>query len=329
MDKTESESLAEEILTIIRKRAGHHFKAKEIADRVNRPEDEIIAAVDLLKNWGYDIKVDNDRRYIFRGAPDKFLDTEIRHQLKTRLLGNKIHAYNSIGSTNVIANQLAVSGEPEGSLVVADQQTKGRGRFRRVWHSPKDVGLYCSLVLRPKIHPSEAPGISLVTALATADTIKAFCDSEVKIKWPNDVLISGRKAAGILTELSAEPDLVNFVIVGIGVNINHKKTDLPAELRKQATSIRIESGKSVKRVEFLRRLLYQFEKEYLSFQKHGLAKLRKRLVDYSSLIGHQVTIRTGKRKVSGKAVDIDRQGLLIVETDEGRRAFSAGEVTTR
>jgi BirA family biotin operon repressor/biotin-[acetyl-CoA-carboxylase] ligase len=247
--------------------------------------------------------------------------------LKTKVIGRKIYSYKSIQSTNIAANQLAVSGASEGTLVVAEHQTKGRGRLGRSWHSPVNVGLYCSIVLRPKIHPTLAPGISLIAAVAVADTIAACGNLDVKIKWPNDVLISGRKTAGILTDLSAELDRVNFVVVGIGINVNQKKADFPEELKKSATSIRMALKKEIRRVELLQRLLRNFEKEYMIFKKSGLDKSRKKILKYSSLLNIEVDLRIGRKAIRGRVIDIDRLGRLVMETPDGVNCFNAGEVT--
>jgi BirA family biotin operon repressor/biotin-[acetyl-CoA-carboxylase] ligase len=328
MDKTELESLAEKVLEKIRSRPRQPFDRVKLARKYKVSAEDIAGAVGLLESWGYRIRADRTGAYIFEMAPDSYLSTEILHKLKTKTIGRMIHAYQSTRSTNTIANQLAVSGAPEGAIVVADQQTRGRGRLGRSWHSPEGVGLYCSILLRPRIHPRLAPGISLVAAVALADTISSYDKIEVKIKWPNDVLISRRKTAGILTELSAEIDRVNFIVVGIGVNINHRLSDFPDDLKPTATSVRIGLRKRVNRVEFLQRLLENFEKEYLSFKKSGLEKSIRKIRNYSSLINHEIQLKIGRKAITGKALDIDMDGRLVVRTAEGTKAFSAGEVTT-
>jgi len=321
------ENLAEKLLEKIRKINGRSFNRIRLAKNLKISENELDSAINLLKSWGYSIKTDRRGHIVYQSAPDSLISTEIEYKQKAKILACEIHTFKSVQSTNSMAHQLAVSGSPEGTLVVSEYQTKGRGRLGRAWFSPENCGIYCSLILRPKIHPTKAPGISLITAVAVAETIESYDDFKVSIKWPNDVLLSGRKVAGILTELSAELDRINFIIVGIGININHRRNDFPDDLRKLATSIRIDGKKKIRRVDFLQKLLYNFEKEYLIFKKSGLAKSRKKILKYSSLLNTEIDLRIGRKTVSGKVIDIDKMGRLVIETAEGIKSFNAGEVT--
>lgn len=329
MDNAKLESLAERLLIKLRARPGHVFDPAKLARGFRVTGGSISSAVGLLQSWGYTIKADRNGFYSFAAAPDSLLATEIAYKLRSKIIGKVIYAYRSVQSTNTIAHQLAVSGSPEGTLVVAEEQTRGRGRLGRSWHSPEKIGLYCSIILRPKVHPTLAPGISLITAVAVADTIASYGSFTVTIKWPNDVLVSGKKTAGILTELSAELDRTNFVIVGLGVNINHKRSDFPEEIRRSASSIRIALNNSIKRVEFAKDFLYNFEKQYLNFKKHGLAKSRKKILKYSSLINTDIKLKIGRKTISGNVLNIDEFGRLVVRTAKGIEIFNAGEVTAR
>jgi BirA family biotin operon repressor/biotin-[acetyl-CoA-carboxylase] ligase len=327
MEINNPELLAEKILDKIRRQGNHPVDRSKLAKGLKISDDELSAAIDLIKSWGYSIKYNSRGQIVFQSAPDRLISTEISYNLKAKTMGREIHAFKSVQSTNTVAYHLASSGVPEGTLVVAEIQTKGRGRLGRLWHSPENRGIYFSLVLRPKIHPTRAPGISLVSAVAVAETIAAYDDFKIGIKWPNDVLLSDRKVAGILTELSAELDRVNFVIVGIGINANHRRIDFPDDLRKTATSIRIDGKKRIRRVDFLQRLLYNFEKEYFAFKKSGLEKSRKKILKYSSLLYTEVGLKIGRKAVSGKVIDIDKLGRLVIETADGAQSFNAGEVT--
>ena len=329
MDKTELESLADKILAKIRSSPQHPFEAPKLSKALKASGDDIAAAVTLLKSLGYTVKIDRKRRYTFVDAPDSLLEAEISYGLKTKLLGRKVYAYQSVQSTNALAGHLAAAGAPEGTLVVAEHQTRGRGRLGRSWHSPGKLGLYCSIILKPRIHPTLAPGVSLITAVAVADTIASYGDVDVRIKWPNDILIASRKTAGILTELSAEIDRTSYIIAGVGVNINHKMSDFPEELRSKATSVRIGLNKIISRVEFTRKFLHNFEKQYITFKKHGLSKTRKNILKYSSLINTRVRLRIGRKTVAGNVLTIDEQGRLVIETAAGIEAYNAGEVTTQ
>ena len=322
------ELLADKVLEKMRAHPGQTTDPLKLAKIFKVTREHIIGAVGLLRCWGYTIRADRNGHYAFVSAPDNFLSTEISYRLNTRLIGKKIYAYQSVQSTNAIASQLASAGVPEGTLVIAEHQTRGRGRLGREWYSPNKVGLYCSIILYPKIHPTLAPGISLLTAAALADTIASYDDIDVKIKWPNDILISGLKVAGILTELSAEIDRVEYVVVGVGVNVNQKRADFPDHLKDTATSIRIGAKENILRVEFLQKFLRNFEKEYAAFKKSGLLETRKKILKYSYLQDKEIKLKIGRKVISGIVIDIDRTGQLVIDTRDGIMAFNAGEVST-
>jgi BirA family biotin operon repressor/biotin-[acetyl-CoA-carboxylase] ligase len=329
MNPVNIETIADNFLHKIRPRVGQSFNLTKMAKGLKCPADDVLKAIPILRNWGYTIKADKSGEYVFVSAPDSYLPAEISFGLKTKFIGKKIYSYRAVQSTNAIASRLAAVGTPEGTLIVAESQTRGRGRLGRKWYSPEKAGLYCSLILYPKINPSLAPGLSLVTAAAVAETIASYDDLDVKIKWPNDILVSGLKVGGILTELSAEIDRIAYVVVGVGVNINQKRSDFPSELRAIASSIRIGHKEKINRVEFLRRFLEKFEKEYLAFKKSGLTGTRKKVIKYSYLLGKEVKFRLGRKTLSGTAIDIDNIGRLVLDTPEGVVALNAGDVTTQ
>ena len=328
MNQFELDTLSDAVLEKIRRRKGHPYNPARLAASLSVTPDELTEAIDRLRKLGYIIKTDKNKYPAFISAPDMFLPAEIVHGLKTKFIGKRVHAFRSVQSTNTIAHKLAVNKAPEGTLVIAERQTKGRGRMGRSWHSPENVGLYCSVILYPKIQPILAPGISLISAVALAETISAYDTLDVKIKWPNDVLISGRKTAGILTELSAEIGRTNFVVVGVGVNINHRRQHIPDELKKMATSIRIALKENIRRVEFLQRFLLNLEKEYIVFRKSGLRAIRGKILRFSLLLNREIILKMGRRVISGKVADINEVGQLVLETKEGLQLFNAGEVTT-
>jgi BirA family biotin operon repressor/biotin-[acetyl-CoA-carboxylase] ligase len=328
MKNSELEALAEKVLRKIRIKPDQIFLPDQFARGIKVSADDIILAVGLLQSWGYTIRVNRNGSFSFVAAPDKLLASEISNGLATKLMARKIYAYKSVQSTNAIANQLALSGEPEGTLVIAEHQTRGRGRRGRKWYSPEELGIYCSVILKPQIHPTLAPGISLITAVALADSILLYGDLDVRIKWPNDVLISGKKVAGILTELSAEIDRIKYVITGVGVNINHRRRDFPENLKTTAYSLRLALNKIISRTEFVQNFLRNFEKEYEKFKKYGLSKSRKPILKYSSLINTGIRLRIGRKTISGNVIDIDESGRLVVESEGITRVFNAGEVTT-
>jgi len=320
-------ALSDRVLATIRDQATQSHTLQKLASIHDSRPSDILFAVDLLRQAGYDIASDRKGAVRFVSAPDLLLPAEVLHGLTTDSIGRTVYGYQSVQSTNLIAAQLAEAGAPEGAIVVAESQTRGRGRLGRSWHSPEKKGIYLSIILYPDIDPAEAPGLSVMTSVSLATVISRYASKEVSIKWPNDCLIAGRKTAGILTELAAERGKTEHVVVGIGINVLHSRKDFPPDIAKTATSIMIESKKRIRRVELLQRFLLQFEKDYGRFRKGGLKALHKKIVAFSNLIGKQVRLDMSGRIVSGTATDIDDFGNLVLITPGGPRRFNAGEVT--
>jgi BirA family biotin operon repressor/biotin-[acetyl-CoA-carboxylase] ligase len=327
MDSATLKALSEHVLAEIRTPPIRAFLLEQVAEEYDCEPSDILFAIDSLRQAGYKIDADSKGRYKFISAPDFLLATEILHGLKTEFIGQRVYAYHSVQSTNVIATQLAEAKAPDGAIVVAESQTKGRGRLGRSWHSPERKGIYLSIILYPEIDPPAAPGLSVMTAVSLAETITGYVEKEVNIKWPNDCLINGRKTAGILTELSAERGRTDYVIVGVGINVNHARKDFPPDIVKTATSIGREARRNILRVELLQKFLTQFEKDYRKFCKSGLKALQKKIVTYSNLIGRQVRLDMSGRIISGTVTDIDDYGNLVLVTPAGPHRFNAGEVT--
>lgn len=321
------DDLAEALLLHTRSRPSRRFTTLRLAEAHSADESAIGRALELLENWGY--RHNSGVGWVqFRSAPDALLPTELSYKLKSNEFGAVIHAYKQVKSTNTIAARLAGDGAVEGTLVISEMQTAGRGRLGRSWDSPSGVGAYLSLILRPKIKPSEAPALSLVAGIALAETIERMTKLPAKIKWPNDVLLGKRKTAGILTELQTESDRVSSVVVGVGININQTRELFPAELRDKATSLRIQLRRKVDRVALIQEFLLRFEKRYNDFLESGFAKLRRVALKRSSLVGRDVVVSTTARKrTHGCVIDIDDSGCLLIQTAEGITPLLSGEVT--
>lgn len=320
------DTLAEALLGVIRARPGEAFDRAKLAIKLKATPDDIHAAAARLASWDYRLK-QRRQTLVFLNAPDLLTDIEIRHALKTKQIGAFLSCFRTVQSTNDVLTQMAEAGAPHGTVVTSDEQTRGKGRLGRVWHSPPGTGIYVSILLRPPFPPEKAPAISIMTALALADAIGVYLPNDVRIKWPNDVWIGGRKVAGILTELSAEKGKIDYIVVGTGINVNHGVGNFPEELRPIATSVRRALKRKVSRVELLQNFLRNFESEYERYVKHGLKKSHARVRRYSALIGQPITIRTGNHEVAGMAVDIDVDGRLIIERDGQQVPITAGEVS--
>ena len=245
------------------------------------------------------------------------LPESIRPHLQSRLLGKTIHHFQETGSTNDVARQLAEESAPEGTLVLAEKQTEGRGRLGRSWLSERGAGIYASILFRPTLKPRDAAILTLVAAVAAAEAIEQTCRLNADIKWPNDLLLSGRKCCGILSEMQAERDEIRYVIVGIGVNVNHAA--FPEELSRRATSLRIEGGQAYSRVELLCALLLRFELLYDDLQQGNRSAVLKRWVERSSFaLGKQIAVDLGSgRKLEGETAGLSQQGNLKVKLPTG------------
>lgn len=327
MNQTELDNLTDKLISHLRKKPGQYFAWAKLTSSLEIEHSELMQTLALAAGWEYKLCANRVKGVKFIAAPDLLTSTEILHGLKTRRLGRTVHAFGSVKSTNDLAAKLAYEGAPEGVIVTAEEQTKGRGRLGRNWYSPPKTGIYLSIILRPTFPPEDAPGLSIMTAVALADTIAKWRPGLVQIKWPNDVWINGRKTAGILTELSAERNGIHHVIVGIGINVNHRAGDFPDDLRATATSLRRELRRKVDRLELLQLFLVGFEKEYTAYLKYRLKKSLTRVRKYSALLGRQVTIQSGQTRHTGVVKDIDRNGALVLLTATGLETITAGEVT--
>lgn len=252
---------------------------------------------------------------------------QVRDGLATRRLGTKLHYLAEIDSTNVYARRLAEQGANEGEVIIAEAQTRGRGRLGRNWVSPPFVNLYFSVILRPQLPPVHAPQLTLMAAVALADTIASFIGTPPTIKWPNDILVGGKKLAGILTESSCDSERIEFVILGIGVNLNYPVELMPDVIRERATSILTLTKNHIEREAFLQRLIRDLDRCYGELEEVGFDSLAVRWEAFFDLRGKGVRVEMTDHIMIGTAKGIDRDGALIVEDDRGeRQRIVAGDV---
>jgi BirA family biotin operon repressor/biotin-[acetyl-CoA-carboxylase] ligase len=287
--------------------------------------------VETLRTRGYDISGEPGGGYRLLATPDRLYPEEVAAGLDTRWLGQRIEYLDVVDSTNRIAFELGRDGAPAGTAVIAEQQTAGRGRLGRAFFSPPHLNLYTSLLLRPEISTADAPTLIHAAAIACADAIAQELDDPdaVEIKWPNDVLLDGRKTSGILMELNAEATRVEFAVLGIGVNLNVAQEDLPDEFRHRATSLRSHSGRRLDRVAFTQRLYGILEGVLEAHDKGGFAAIRERYEARFRMSGRRVRV-IGLRgeEMTGRATGIASDGALLIEGDGGeRKRVIAGDVT--
>jgi BirA family biotin operon repressor/biotin-[acetyl-CoA-carboxylase] ligase len=315
------------LLTLLAENATIVISGGRIAKEIGVSRSTVWRWVQRLRGLGVKVKGQTATGYFLERVADILTPDMLRQQLKGSLFGKRICHFFKTDSTNRVAMELGHAGEPEGAVVLAEEQTGGRGRLGRSWHSERAAGIYVTLLLRPKLAPVQAPLLTMMAGLSAYSAVQAVTGLTVDLKWPNDVLIHGKKAGGILTEMYAEPGQIRFVIVGIGLNVNQER--FPGELANLATSLRIETGKPQSRLELLVRLLHEFESDYNRFLREGVSGVVTRFEEVSSYAkGKRVRVTNGTESFTGATAGLAPEGLLRVERDGGELVtVLAGDVT--
>jgi BirA family biotin operon repressor/biotin-[acetyl-CoA-carboxylase] ligase len=321
-DRPESEEL---VLAFLAEATDEFVSGEAISNKLGLTRAAVWKHVESLRAQGYRIDAVPARGYRLAGVPDRLTPLELRPLLNTHDLGRVVHWFEEIGSTNDRAKELAEQGAEHGEVVVAEAQTSGRGRRGRAWASPARKNLYFSVVLRPELPPSRAPELTLVGSLAICDALRQ-AGVQAGIKWPNDLLASGRKIAGILTELAAEPDRVEWVVLGAGVNVNARPEDFPAEVRDDATSILLERGQAAPRALFAAACFTALEDWTDRHAEEGFGPVREAWRERSVTLGREVAVTVDGRELVGVAEDIDETGALLVRTGAGVERITSGDV---
>jgi len=314
--------MQEKILDFL-KRKQDYISGDQIAGRLGISRQALWKHIRELKNSGYDIVAVPHLGYRLLSNPDRLFAFEVTRDLGTKFVGRRIYYFDGVSSTMNTAMQLGIKGVPEGTLVLAEYQTKGRGRLGRGWFSPKYKGIYLSLILKPKISPLEASILTLLTAISICEAVKGVAGLDTQIKWPNDIFLHHKKLGGILTELNAEMDEVNFVIIGIGLNVNNDKKTLVGG----ATSLKEQRKENINRISLLQEILRRIEANYLSFKERGACPVVEKWREYNITLGRRVKVYCHREHIEGEAVDIDMDGGLLVRTDSGvTQKVMAGDV---
>jgi BirA family biotin operon repressor/biotin-[acetyl-CoA-carboxylase] ligase len=315
------------ILKALRK--GGYISGEELAQSIGISRTAIWKYVNQLRKEGYQISSSPRKGYSLVSPPENPLPEEIKEGLKTNILGKEIAYYRQVSSTQATAKILAAQGATEGTVVIAESQLNGRGRIGRAWVSPPG-GIYLSIILRPNIKPSEALRFPLITGVGVVQAIEKVTKIKPRLKWPNDILLQGKKVGGILTELSAEVDRLNYIVIGIGINANNPKSLFPEELQGIATSLTEECGEQISRVKLVQAILVELEALYEDLKISGFQPIREKWKGLSDIIGSRVRISSGGEEVEGEAIDIDQDGALILrKADDSQERFIAGEVSLR
>ncbi len=303
----------EKILNIFRKNSDKYISGEEISKLLEISRAALWKHIEKLREKGYEFEAVPHLGYRLVSAPDRLFPEEIKYNLNTKIMGKKIIYYDVIDSTNTKCYELAEKGYPEGTIVIAEAQTKGKGRLSRQWISPRHKGLYFSVLLKPDMAPNDVAKLTLLAAVSVASAVRETTNLKALIKWPNDVLLNNKKICGILTEMNAEADRINFIVLGIGINVTAKGPMLP----RGATSLFEEGAKEVSRLLLLKKLLFTLEQDYLLFKKHKFEKIVQQWQDFSAILGNRVRIISHNEKLEGIAMGIDPDGALILRLDNG------------
>jgi len=305
------------LLTLLAENATIVISGARIAREIGVSRSMVWQWVRRLRELGVRVKGQPGTGYFLEKVADILTPDMLRQRLKGSIFGKRIYHFFKIDSTNRVALELGHAGEPEGAVVLAEEQTAGRGRAGRSWQSDRAAGIYVTLLLRPRLSPVQAPLLTMMAGLSAHAAIQAQTGLVPDLKWPNDLLLSGKKVGGILTEMHAEPSQVRFVIVGIGLNVNQER--FPGELATIATSLRLETGKQQSRLELLVRLLREFENDYNRFLREGPAGVTEKFEAVSSFArGKRVRVTNGTTSFVGTSAGLGPEGLLQVKRDDGQ-----------
>jgi BirA family biotin operon repressor/biotin-[acetyl-CoA-carboxylase] ligase len=315
------------LVTLLMENATIVVSGERIAREIGVSRSTVWRWVTRLRELGVKVKGRAATGYFLEAMADILTPELLRRGLRGTMFGKRIYHFFRADSTNRVALALGHAGEEEGAVVVAEEQTAGRGRAGRAWHSERGTGIYVTILLRPKLAPVQAPLLTMMAGISARTAVAAITGLPVDLKWPNDLMIAGKKLGGILTEMHAEPTAVKFVIVGMGLNVNQEK--FPAELAGAATSLRAETGRNYSRLEILLRLLREFESDYNRLLHEGVAGVVKRFAEVSSYAhGKKVRVETGTETFTGMTAGLTAEGLLLVERAAGDIfTVIAGDVT--
>lgn len=318
------------ILELLRSSGSEPVSGEEISRQLEVSRTAVWKHIQTLKNEGYAIESVPKRGYILREAPNRLFPQEILSRLQTKWLGHSICYRDSVESSNNLAKTLANEGCANGLLVVAEEQGAGKGRLSRGWISPHAKGIWFSVVLKPPFLPQEASKCTLLAAVAVVKAVNKIAGVEAAIKWPNDILLLGRKLVGILTEMNAEFGHINYVVIGTGINTNGTPEDYPEEVRPLAVSVADAAQEPFTRVDLLCDILKNMEDLYEEAVAHGFGAVLQEWRKYSCTLGQEVKVIAPDMTYFGTAVDIDDEGLLIVRKEDGsEEKVVAGDVSIR
>lgn len=304
------------VLEALYEKKGEYVPIDDLASKLEIPVSKVQEHITSLENEGYLIEMSSDKEFKLKEDLTLLLPHKLKDKLNTRYIGKEIHYFREVDSTNEVAKKLAREGAPEGTIIIAESQSRGKGRRGKKWISPLG-GAWLSIILRPNTLPINAPQLTFIAGVAAAQTIKDEYGLDAGIKWPNDVLIDKKKVCGVLTEISTEINTIDYIVTGIGIDANIDVNLLPPELRDTTTSIKSELDHDISRMILVQKFLGNFETMYDEFNKGNFQEILRKWRQLSKTIGRQVEIRKGTEFIRGEAVGVNSKGALILELEDG------------
>jgi BirA family biotin operon repressor/biotin-[acetyl-CoA-carboxylase] ligase len=296
---------------------------EKLASNLGISRTAVWKKINSLRNFGYKIESIKNKGYLLVSRPDIPIPEEIKTGLDSKIIGRKIHYFKEINSTNLYAKKLVHEGTKEGTVVVADIQLTGRGRKDRTWSSPSG-GLWFSIVLYPQLPPEKGMIVTMTASVAVAQAIKEITGLNPNIKWPNDILLDKKKVCGVLTEIEAEMDRINYSIIGIGINVNN---EIEEDLKDIAISLKSIVGYQISRVKLLQSILKFLDENYEKLASKDNKIILETWLSFSNIIGREIQVNDEKEKISGIVIDVDESGCLILNTDKGQDRIVSGDIT--
>ncbi|WP_010095870.1 biotin--[acetyl-CoA-carboxylase] ligase [Ornithinibacillus scapharcae] len=321
------ESTRSRIINFLSENQDTYVSGQDISNELEISRSAIWKHMKELEKDGYVIEARPNKGYRIIESPSKVSENTLQWGLSTEWLGKSIIHKESTSSTQIIAHKLAMENAEHGTVVIANEQTAGKGRLNREWHSAKYKGIWLSLVLRPNILPNLAPQLTLLCATVLATVLKEELNLDPKIKWPNDIMLEDKKVAGILTEMQAEQDKINYIVIGIGMNVNHDMKDLPNDIQYRATSLKLQSGKEWDITKLIQSILERFESTYMEYMQNGFSTIKEIWESYGYRIGEKMHIKMFKEVKKAILVGIAEDGALLAQYEDGlvNKVFS-GEI---
>lgn len=311
------ESTRNKLIELLAEIGNDYISGQAISEKLHISRNAVWKHMKELEKDDYVIEAKPNKGYRIVEFPDKISENTIKWGLHTTWLGRNIIHKETTDSTQIIAHQAAQEGAAHGTVVISNEQTKGRGRLNREWHSAKNDGIWMSIILHPEILPQQAPQLTLLTATVLAEVLSEYANIKPSIKWPNDILLGQKKTAGILTEMQAEQDQIQYVVIGIGMNVNQTADKLPQKIKERATSLKIETGKTWSIRKLIQEILVKFEQVYDYYMQNGFPEIKKKWESYGFKIGETIHIKTFKKEWESEFLGVADDGALITRKANG------------